>query len=435
MPPKKEFHLQPALKSDQYAAAAPAEGLCWFSAAGRCQPPMLFPLNAVSVDDPARIAAGAVCFAAVDANSQGYELAALRAAHGDAVYLIAVLAVDPGPFLQTAIFDAGADDFLLEDDLRQLVPCLLRAKRHLELRRQSESWQRSMQDKLDIWQDGLDHLPTPIYVKDVEGRYIVCNAAFGQFLGMSHEQILGRRLQDFVPAGSAEAYHESDVHLLREGGVMRSESDVCLPEAGMRHILVHKARLETRNGAVRGLAGVVIDITERKELEFRLMEAAERDPLTNAVNRRKFFQVASAEIQAAAPGDVLAVAVIDIDNFKSINDELGHAEGDTTLCSIVNTLRAQEACGMLVARAGGEEFFAFFPREAAAGASDMLELARRDIARFCQVQTGAGAAGTVSIGLAYFTPSQETIDQALRRADIALYRAKRDGRNRTCLAE
>jgi diguanylate cyclase (GGDEF)-like protein len=90
---------------------------------------------------------------------------------------------------------------------------------------------------------------------------------------------------------------------------------------------------------------------------------------------------------------------------------------------------------MLVARAGGEEFFAFFPREAVSGARDLLELARNDIASYCQVPTGVGIAGTISVGLAYFTPSEETIDQALRRADIALYRAKREGRNRLCLAD
>jgi diguanylate cyclase (GGDEF)-like protein/PAS domain S-box-containing protein len=392
---------------------------------------MLHLLHVVPVDDPAQIAAGAVCFVAAKTG----DLTALRSTHGDAIYLIAVGGQDIGPSLQAEIFEAGADDILLEADPRQLVNCLLRAKRHLELCLQHESWQRGMQEKLDIWQDGLDHLPTPIYVKDTDGRYLVCNAAFGRFLGLSHDQVLGRRLEDFLPAGSAADYHESDAQLLRQGGVMRSETDVCLPEAGIRHILVHKARLETRKGVARGLAGVVIDITERKELESRLIEAAERDPLTNAVNRRKFFQVASAEIEAAAPGDILAVAVIDIDNFKSINDELGHAEGDVTLCSIVDTLRAQEAGGMLVARAGGEEFFAFFPKTAVAAAAEMLEVARHDIARYCRVQTGVGHAGTVSVGLCYFRPAEETIDQALRRADIALYRAKRDGRNRICLAE
>ncbi len=414
---------------------APAEGLCWYSAVGRPQPGILSPLNAQSVCDPAGLAPGAVCFVAIDPASHGEEIATLRDCHQDSVYLIAVTLVEPDAVWQANLFDAGADDILFQHDLRQRVPCLMRAKRHLELRHQDEAWRRRMQEKLDIWQEGLDHLPTPIYVKDVEGRYLVCNTAFGHFLGVSSDHVVGKRLEDFLPADAAATYSASDTQLLRQGGVLRTETDVCLPESGMRHIMVHKARLVSGQGDIRGVAGVVIDITERKELESRLTEAAERDPLTNAFNRRKFFQVASEEITTAGPDDVLGVAVVDIDNFKSINDELGHAEGDVTLCSIVDTLRGHEARGMQVARAGGEEFFAFFTRDVVTQAQDMLEAARHDVARYCQVHTGAGVAGTISVGLAFFKPSEETIDQALRRADVALYKAKRDGRNRLCLAD
>ncbi len=426
--------MQPALKNEDLPDPGSADGLCWFSATGRPQPAILEPLRAVSVSDPGFVAQGAVCFVSTDATLRGREVGELRAVHRDAVYLVAVTALEADPALQGDLFEAGADDILFEQDMEQLVPCLMRAKRHLELREKHERWLQGMQDKLDIWQYGLDHLPTPIYVKDVNGRYLVCNAAFGRFLGVDRRNILGRRLQEFLPQDTAEAYHASDLKLLRQGGVMRTETDVCLPDTGMRHIMVHKARLDSEKGDIRGLAGVVIDITERKELESRLMDAAERDPLTNAANRRKFFQVASETIAAAGREDVLAVAVIDIDNFKSINDELGHAEGDVTLCSIVDTLRQQEAEGMLVARAGGEEFFVFFSGKSVATARDMLEKARSDIARYCKVQTGAGAAGTISGGLAYFNPSDETIDQALRRADIALYQAKRGGRNQLHIA-
>ena len=412
----------------------PAEGLCWFSASGRPQPALLGPLNASTLRNPAALAPGAVCFVAIDLSSPGRDVARLRGLHQNAIYLVAVTG-EADPALQADLFDAGADDILFDQDLRQLVPCLMRAKRHLELRHQDEAWRLGLQEKLDIWQDGLDHLPTPIYVKDVDGRYLVCNAAFGHFLGVSRDHVLGKRLQDFLPAETAANYHAADQQLLRDGGVTRTEADVCLHDSGMRHIMQHKARLESGNGEVRGLAGVLIDITERKALESQLIEAAERDPLTNAINRRKFFQVASAEIALAEPEDVLGVAVIDIDHFKSINDELGHAEGDITLCSIVDTLRTQEAAGMLVARAGGEEFFAFFTTQAVPAAKETLETAREDIARYCQVQTGIGAAGTISVGLAFFKPSEETIDQALRRADIALYKAKRDGRNRLYLAD
>jgi diguanylate cyclase (GGDEF)-like protein/PAS domain S-box-containing protein len=433
--PPKDSDLQPALKTEELPDTVAVDGLCWFSTAGHPQPRLLEPLRAVSLADPACVAPGTVCFVAIDPGSSGADVARLRALHQDTVYLVAITALDAEPALQAELFGAGADDILFEHDLRQLVPCLMRAKRHLQLRQQDENWRQSMQEKLDIWQDGLDHLPTPIYVKDVEGRYLVCNAAFGAFLGVSRDRVLGHRLEDFLPAESAELYRASDTHLLLQGGVMRSETDVCLPQTGMRHIMLHRARLDSGEGEVLGLAGVLIDITERKQLESRLIEAAERDPLTNAINRRKFFEVASAEIARGGSENRLAVAVIDIDHFKSINDEMGHAEGDVTLCSIVDTLRAQEPEGMLVARAGGEEFFAFFPSHAVPAACTMLETARQDIARYCKLQTGAGAAGTISIGLAFFTPSEESIDQALRRADIALYSAKRDGRNRLCLAD
>jgi diguanylate cyclase (GGDEF)-like protein/PAS domain S-box-containing protein len=427
--------LYPAFKTEDLTDTAAVDCLFWLSSAGRAQPPIIEPLQATSLAELDCLASGAVCFVAIDAGSLGHDITRLRSHYHDAVYLIAVTALDADPLLQAELFGAGADDVLFENDVRQLVPCLMRAKRHLELRQQDEGQRRGMQEKLDFWQDGLDHLPTPIYIKDINGRYLGCNEAFCSFVGATRDKILGRMLQDFMPADAAASHTASDLQLLRQGGVVRIETDVCVHDSDVRHIMMHKARFSSEDGNIRGLAGVLIDITERKALESRLTDAAERDPLTNAFNRRKFFELATDEIARSHPPDRLGVAVIDIDHFKSVNDELGHAEGDVTLCSIVDTLRAQEAGGMLVARAGGEEFFAFFPREAVSDALDMLESARNDIARYCQVQTGIGGAGTISVGLAHFNPSEETIDQALRRADIALYRAKRGGRNRICVAD
>jgi len=354
---------------------------------------------------------------------------------GDGLYIVAVTGTTSTEY-HAQLFDAGIDDLLVEEGLHHLLRCLLRAKRHLKLVQAHEQRHVALQDALDAWQAGLDHLPTPIYIKDAGGRYLGCNAAFSEFVGADRDQVIGGTLADFLPKDVAEAHRQSDLEVMQKGGVLRVETDVCVPDTGMRHIMLHKACVGTSDGALRGIAGVLIDITERKELEARLTAAAERDPLTNAYNRRKFFQVAATavtEVEAAAFS--FAVAVIDIDNFKSINDELGHGEGDLTLCSIVDTLRSNEDDGVLIARAGGEEFFAFFSAETAPRAHAILERMRADIARYCQVITHAGAAGTISIGFADFDPKAETIDQALRRADIALYRAKRDGRNRLCKAE
>lgn len=411
--------------------------ITWYSA-GDLPPPSsiatLAPASVRTLDD---LRTSSICFLDATHRNAVDALHRLRNTCHDAPYVVAVTEA-AGLDFQAELFEAGADDLLLEDGAHHVLRCLLRAKRHLTLVEAHERTRKSLQERLDIWQDGLDHLPTPIYLKDVGGRYLGCNTAFSRFIGTDPDQVIGHTLADFLPEDVAEAHRQSDLEVMLRGGVIRVETDICIPETGNRHIMLHKACVASRDGGVRGIAGLVLDITERKELEAMLIAAAERDPLTNAYNRRKFFQVATSATEQASGGGAggrFAVAVIDVDQFKSINDELGHGEGDQTLCLIVDRLRAREAEGVLIARAGGEEFFAFFSGECALRAAEILERMRSDIDRYCKVSTAVGAAGTVSIGLAGFDPREESIDHALRRADLALYRAKRDGRNRLCEAD
>lgn len=409
--------------------------ISWHSSRGLPPPAFIASLSPSRITAAEALQNSSLCFLDCADKAAIAQVVRLREICGNGIYLVAVTGAVTAEF-QAELFDAGVDDLLMEESTSHLLRCLLRAKRHLTLLQTHEKTLAALQDKLDAWQDGLDHLPTPIYLKDVGGRYLGCNTAFSHFVGTESSRVIGQTLADFLPPEVAEAHRESDLEVMRKGGVIRVETDVCVPDTGVRHVMLHKACVASPEGGLRGIAGVLIDITERKELEARLTAAAERDPLTNAFNRRKFFQVAGSAIETANEGEQsFAVAVIDIDHFKSINDELGHGEGDLTLCSIVDTLRAHEAEGVLVARAGGEEFFAFFSGENAAQAEDILERMRTDIARYCAVATGMGTAGTISIGLANFDPLQETIDHALRRADLALYRAKRDGRNRLCRAD
>lgn len=426
--------MQLARKIEQFPDKSPLVTLSWYSPTGAPPPAGIGSLTPARITDYRDLQDTSVCFLDCADRGASREVTRLRQAYGPALYLVAATE-GAGAAFQSELFDTGVDDILLQDGPEHLLRCLLRAKRHLTLLQQQERRLDDLQEQLDRWQDGLDHLPTPIYLKDVEGRYLGCNTAFSQFVGTTRSGVIGQTLADFLPQEVADAHRESDLEVMRKGGVLRVETDVCVPETGMRHVMLHKASIESADGHLRGIAGVMIDITERKELEARLTAAAERDPLTNAYNRRKFFEVAASAIEHRPDGgSAFAVAVIDIDHFKSVNDELGHGEGDLTLCSIVDTLRSHEDQGVVVARAGGEEFFAFLTGENAERAAEILEQMRGDVARYCQVMTGAGAAGTISIGLAAFDPEQETVDQALRRADLALYRAKRDGRNRLCLA-
>ncbi len=428
--------MQLARKIETVSDTAPQVAIAWYSEDGLPPPAAIGSLAPACLRNLDQLQASSVCFLDATTRVALDVMHRLRTQFQEDLYVVAVTGQASTEF-QTKLFEAGADDLLLEDGPHHLLRCLLRARRHLKLVEARERTREALQDHIDAWQAGLDHLPTPIYLKDVGGRYLGCNTAFSQFFGTHQDQVIGQTLANFLPTDVAEAHRESDLEVMRQGGVLRVETDVCLPETGMRHIMLHKACVAAPDGGLRGIAGVLIDITERKELEARLTAAAERDPLTNAYNRRKFFQAAASAIEQASDNlsSTFAVAVIDIDHFKSINDALGHGEGDLTLCSIVDTLRAHESEGVLIARAGGEEFFAFFSEEYAARAAEILDRMRADIASYCQISTEVGTAGTISIGLADFKPAQETIDHALRRADLALYRAKRDGRNRLCKAD
>jgi PAS domain S-box-containing protein len=296
--------------------AAPVT-IAWHSYAGDAPPAPIRSLNPTYIRHPAELSAVSICFLDLAQTRAAQDVRHLRTTCGDGLYLVAVPRQTDANAL-AEIFEAGADDVLQDHDAHHVLRCLLRAKRRLALLQAHGRALDALQDKLDAWQEGLDHLPTPIYLKDVGGRYLGCNAAFSQFVGAERDHVLGQTLADFLPKDAADAHWESDLEVMRSGGVIRVETDVCMPDTGMRHIMLHKACVAAPDGGVRGIAGVLIDITERKELEARLTAAAERDPLTNAYNRRKFFQVAASAMEhARQAGSQFAVAVIDIDNFKS----------------------------------------------------------------------------------------------------------------------
>lgn len=161
-------------------------------------------------------------------------------------------------------------------------------------------------------------------------------------------------------------------------------------------------------------------------LQEELNHHATHDPLTGALNRRAFALLAEKQVaQAARTGRPLAVLMMDLDHFKRINDTLGHSGGDATLCRFVavagDVLRAED----VLCRFGGEEFVALLPHAEAAQA-----VAAAERLRLAFAATGA----TVSIGVASLRPGED-LEDLLRRADAALYDAKRAGHDRTHLSE
>lgn len=164
---------------------------------------------------------------------------------------------------------------------------------------------------------------------------------------------------------------------------------------------------------------------EMLESFARLKEMATRDFLTGLYNRRHFFTHASAVLAEDRPA---AAAMMDVDWFKRINDSHGHDVGDLVLKQVARTLAAQLRPQDVLARFGGEEFCLLAPGLERTAAPAYFERLRAAVARLTVPAAGTHIAVTISIGIA-FTPAAD-LDQLLGRADVALYRAKGDGRDR-----
>ncbi|RTL41939.1 MAG: GGDEF domain-containing protein [Burkholderiales bacterium] len=163
----------------------------------------------------------------------------------------------------------------------------------------------------------------------------------------------------------------------------------------------------------------------------RLGQQAQTDELTGALNRRGLLQhLEAVHAGAAAGGAGYALLMVDVDHFKAINDQHGHAEGDRVLQAVSASLRTALRTDDRVGRWGGEEFCVLLPRTSLHDARQLAERVARRVA-----EDGTGVRVTVSIGVSQFTAGDADLQAVIRRADGALYDAKAAGRNRVVTAQ
>jgi diguanylate cyclase (GGDEF)-like protein len=158
-----------------------------------------------------------------------------------------------------------------------------------------------------------------------------------------------------------------------------------------------------------------------------IVESSMRDGLTGLFNHTSFYEVIDLQLKTyARHGTVVSLILADIDDFKAINDQCGHQEGDRVLKDLASTIENVSRDSDICSRYGGEEFAVILPMTNAHGAAEIAERIR---AEAMQIQTG-GRALTVSAGVASCSEDTTNARALVERADRALYRAKRNGKNR-----
>ena len=175
-------------------------------------------------------------------------------------------------------------------------------------------------------------------------------------------------------------------------------------------------------------------ITEIKELLVQLEELATHDGLTGVNNRRHFLQLAEQELSRVNRyGSYFSVIILDLDNFKNINDEYGHLIGDEILKKVANTCLSTLRKSDIFGRFGGEEFVFLLPETNMTDGRFMAERVRKAIAGITFNELQLDIQVTASFGVASIGDQKSVkLKDMLRSADQALYRAKASGRNKVC---
>jgi len=232
------------------------------------------------------------------------------------------------------------------------------------------------------------------------------------------------------PDDLAEAENQQ-LQALGHGKPLESEFRIIWPDGQVRHIKAAALVKRHEEGKPTRMTGVNWDVTKQRTLENELRRLATTDPLTGASNRRSFMNQATQEFSRGHRYDnPMTMLTLDIDHFKKINDTFGHMVGDEILKILVATCKDTLRATDIFARMGGEEFSAILPQTDIKAARLTSERLRKAVEDHCLATEGGEVCYTISIGLSQLTPEDVSIEDIMRRADDALYKAKNSGRNR-----
>lgn len=276
----------------------------------------------------------------------------------------------------------------------------------------------------------IENIPIPILVKDArELRYMLVNRAGETFFGVSRNEIIGKTARAAFPSNVADVIESNDLALLQSRQpLFFKERWMDTPSNGIRHITAHRIAVIGDDGEPEYLLGVIEDLTERKRAEERITHMAYHDALTDLPNREEFREQLELAVARVGRGEQFALLYLDLDNFKTINDTLGHLIGDELLKAVAARLRNCVRDGDTLARLGGDEFAVI--QAGVDQPTDVAHLATRIQAAIGDVFNISNHHLTVSasIGIA-MAPANGTAPEVLQKnADMALYSAKADGR-------
>ena len=300
--------------------------------------------------------------------------------------------------------------------------------RDITQRKQAEA---ALAEAEQRWRMSFNESPVAMALVSPDLKLAQVNAAFSELTGYRPEELASMTFADIT--------HPADVSLdvelaqrVFEGKIPRYEIEKRYITKNRHLVWVNLSASVIRDAEGAALYGVAVvqDITERKRYEERLRYLADHDALTGLFNRRRLDEELAREAaESRRYGRPAALLLIDLDDFKQINDTLGHKAGDELLQRIAKGIQKRLRTSDVLARMGGDEFAVILP-EASAADAEALAIALRGTIHG-ERAVGSDLRTTASIGIALMGEASKDADQLLVEADLAMYAAKQGGGNKS----
>ena len=333
----------------------------------------------------------------------------VRSVHGDIYGTVSLFDTRPRPPLSPMEREQLAD-------IRQLFSNRLESDRLDALRRLS----------LDRFVNIAETSPDAIICTDRDGLLNYWNQAAERLFGYSAREILGKPTSCLVHPDWRARYETRRAELMRRNATLQTDrtTEIGALRKDGTSFMADVSASSWREGGRISVASIIRDATERRRIEERLLRLASLDTLTGLANRDSLQSRLAADLCESRP---LTLLLLDLDDFREINDAFGHSIGDRTLCTVADTLRRTCPQARQIARSGGDEFVILIDgddeRQGRAAAHQVIDA----IARPVEI-AGQEVTVGVSIGIALAPRHGEQVEDIMKAADLALTRARTRGR-------